>query len=455
MAGIGFSIKKILRGEALNHVTRAYLYAGVIIAGPWLMAVCCLHIIGLIVSKNSQIEPMSLLQFQVSITYLFAISLIISGFMQYAYTRFISDRIYEHKLDLILPNTFALLIIASVVTFPIGFLYAYFMLPETPLLYRVVTVFLLVTLTDIWLLATLLNGLKKYRKILYSFFCGYGLSIAGCYFLYWNLSYMMLGFYIGQALLLIAFIYIITKNYLTSTILSFRLIERKTFYPYLALAGALYNLAIWADKFVFWFSDETGQIIIGHLQASYIYDMPMYLSFFFILPGLTAFLFRMETDFAFNYESYYHAITHGGNLTQIRWRHKQMVESAREGLVDVLRIQIIFTLVGFLYSEELLSALGQPIVQSRLFRIDILSANMVIIFISLLNLNFYLDKRKEAMQFVIVFFLSNVLFSMLSIKMGVYYYGYGFLLSLILTNFISIVSVNHTFKRLTFSTFME
>ena len=76
--------------------------------------------------------------------------------------------------------------------------------------------------------------------------------------------------------------------------------------------GLLYNLAIWIDKIVFWFAADTGMNVIGPLRASVIYDMPVFLAYLSIIPGMAVFLVRFETDFVEWYDKFYNAVREGG-----------------------------------------------------------------------------------------------------------------------------------------------
>ncbi|MGC8001539.1 exopolysaccharide Pel transporter PelG, partial [Salmonella enterica] len=67
--------------------------------------------------------------------------------------------------------------------------------------------------------------------------------------------------------------------------------------------GLLYNTAIWIDKAMFWYTPETSQAIIGPLRASVIYDLPVFLAYLSIIPGMAIFLLRMETDFVEDYDA--------------------------------------------------------------------------------------------------------------------------------------------------------
>ena len=66
----------------------------------------------------------------------------------------------------------------------------------------------------------------------------------------------------------------------------------------LSATGLLYNLGIWIDKLIFWFTPSTSEPVLGPLRASIIYDLPIFLAYLSIVPGMAVFLVRVETDFA-------------------------------------------------------------------------------------------------------------------------------------------------------------
>ena len=46
MAGIGFELRKLLQKETLVSMIRAYVYAGVISSGPWVLSIVGMVLIG-------------------------------------------------------------------------------------------------------------------------------------------------------------------------------------------------------------------------------------------------------------------------------------------------------------------------------------------------------------------------------------------------------------------------
>jgi polysaccharide biosynthesis protein PelG len=103
MAGIGFELRKLMQRGSYFALLRAYAYAGVIGAGPWLLSIVGLAIIGL-VSINSAVPTAYITQFHVSVTHLIAGSLILTGIVQLAFTRWVSDRLFCHQNGIIAPN---------------------------------------------------------------------------------------------------------------------------------------------------------------------------------------------------------------------------------------------------------------------------------------------------------------------------------------------------------------
>ena len=91
MSGIGIQLKRILRRDTLSTDLSAFVYAGIISAGPLILSILGILIIG-VLSLGVVLPPELIVQFQMSVTYLIAFSLVITGAVQLLFTRFISDR---------------------------------------------------------------------------------------------------------------------------------------------------------------------------------------------------------------------------------------------------------------------------------------------------------------------------------------------------------------------------
>ena len=112
MAGIGFELRKLLKKDTLLGLVEAYAYAGVIGSGPWVFSIVGILMVG-IFSATVVVPAFLVTQFQTSVTYLVASSLIVSGLVQLAFTRFVSDRLFAKEDDIIHANLNGLMLIVD------------------------------------------------------------------------------------------------------------------------------------------------------------------------------------------------------------------------------------------------------------------------------------------------------------------------------------------------------
>jgi uncharacterized membrane protein len=172
MAGIGFELRKIMRRDSLAGVARAYAYAGLISSGPLILSIFGILIIGLI-SLTSVIPKFAIVQFQVSVTYLIALSLILTGPLQLSFTRFISDRLFEKRDDLVLSNYNGVVLVSSLLAAVVAVIATLVGFGSEPLIYRLLMITGFVVVSNIWIAVIFLSSVKQYRQILLVFFVGY------------------------------------------------------------------------------------------------------------------------------------------------------------------------------------------------------------------------------------------------------------------------------------------
>lgn len=89
MAAIGFQLRRLLRLNSITGELAAYTYAGLAGSGPLLVSILGIFLIGLVGLQHID-TPELVMQFQVSITYLMAASLIITGPVQLVLSRSIA-----------------------------------------------------------------------------------------------------------------------------------------------------------------------------------------------------------------------------------------------------------------------------------------------------------------------------------------------------------------------------
>ncbi|MDA0191169.1 MAG: exopolysaccharide Pel transporter PelG, partial [Proteobacteria bacterium] len=312
-----------------------------------------------------------------------------------------------------------------------------------------------ILLCAIWIVTIFLSGMKRYKAIVWLFALGYGITVALALLLRpFGLEGLMTGFVVGHCVLLAGMWLLTAHDFRPQRLIAFDFADRRTLYPSLLAIGLLFNLGVWADKFMFWFFPDTSEPIIGTLRASLIYDLPVFLAYLSIIPGMAVFMVRIETDFVEYYDKFYDAVRGGGSLEYIETMRDEMVYSIRQGLAEIGKIQTLAALVTFVAGPTLLEALGISELYLPLLHVQVIGAGLQVVLLSVLNVFFYLDQRRIILFLCAEFLLLNVLLTGLTLRAGAAFYGYGFALSVLVTLVTALVILDRKLSRLEYETFM-
>jgi polysaccharide biosynthesis protein PelG len=454
MAGIGFELRKILKRDNLLSMLQAYGYAAIISSGPWVLSIVGILIIG-VLSYAVVVPGVLIVQFQVTVTYIIAFSLILTGPFQLAFTRFTADRLFEKQLAIILPNFHAVALCVTVLGGVLGLACALFLFPQQTVAYRLLLLAAFVIMCNIWIATIFLSGMKQYKAIVWLYLFGYSFTIVAALLLRgFKLEGLMSGFVIGQAILLMGMMALILRNFPAERFISFEFFNKRLRYPSLFWIGLFYNLGVWADKIMFWFTSDTSQAVIGPLRASVIYDLPIFLAYLSIIPGMAIFLLRMETDFVEYYDGFYRAVRSGGSLQRIEQFRNDMVNTIRLGIFEIVKIQTIAVLVLVVSGEQILRWLGISTLYLPLLYVDVIAAGLQVVLLGVLNVFFYLDQRRIVLGLCAGFVILNVGLTEVSLRLGPALYGYGFAVSLLLVVLAGFFLLSRKLDVLEYETFM-
>jgi polysaccharide biosynthesis protein PelG len=455
MAGIGFELRKLIRKDTLLSLLQAYAFAGLISSGPWVLSILGMLLIG-ILSVSTQGTEMAVVQFQVTVTNIIGLSLVLTGGFQLAFTRFVADRLFEKKADIVFGNYLAVLLVVSamgcVLIVPASFLF----FKETSILYKMLLLGCFVTVSCIWISTVFLSGLKEYVAIVALYGLGYGVAtIAATLLRRYGLEGLLTGFLIGQVVLLVGMHTLIARNFNIASPLSFLAFDKKLRYPTLFWIGVLYNLGAWIDKVIFWYWPSTSTPIIGILRSSVVYDLPVFLAYLSIIPGMAIFLVRIETDFVEHYDGFYNAVRDGGSLETIEQHRNGMVEIIRTGFLEILKIQSIAILLFVVAGAGVLKFVGISALYVPLLTVQSVAAGLQVLFLSILTVYFYLDERRTVLLLCVLFVVTNTVFTFISLRLGPAYFGYGFVISLLVSVVAGVKALEKSMAELEYTTFMR
>jgi uncharacterized membrane protein len=455
MAGIGFELRKVLKADRLLSLTKIYGYSAILSSGPWVISILAIVLVGFINIANMG-EISDAFRFQVVITYAIALasSLIITGVLQLPFTRYVADLIFNHREDEILPSYFGAIFLSWIMGIPTVIPFYLWVFEDQSVVFLVGVICTFLILCGVWISSILAASLKYYRNIVWAYFISYTFIVLASYYLGDSIEMLIYIFFFGNSILFVILMSYIIKSYNSSVFMKVDFFLAKNFYWTLGLAGLFYNLGAWVDKFIFWYHPATGHNVIGKLNASIVYDMPIFLAYLSILPGMAIFFFRLESDFAEKYDLYYDAVRSGGTLGMIKRYRNDMIDVIRHAVHEILMIQGILDIVLFLSAPYVFDALHIPQLYLGLLYILTIGAMLQIAFMSVLAILYYLDRKKVAMWLCIAFFVGNTVLTLLSIGMGPAMFGYGYTVSLLLVFLASLVVIRNEMDRLDYETFM-
>ncbi len=456
MAGIGFELRKYLNDDSFSGTVKAYGFAGLISAGPWVLSILGVMLIG-IVALSQKVGGREVEQFTTSVTWIMGSSLVLSGLLQLVFTRFIADRLFEGRANIINSNLFGAMLLTTLVSGAIGLAILSTIFHE-PLSYELLMLGNFVTLNNVWIVVIFVAGLKKFKYILYSFAAGYSTTVVLSILLIpYGMNGLLAGLLAGHAVLLFSMLAVIIPEHplKDSTTVRADFLKIKQIFPILIFIGFFYNIGIWIDKLMFWFHPGTSEAIIGPLRASLIYDLPIFLAYLSIIPGMAVFLLRIETDFAEAYDGFFAAVRGNASLQEIETLGNEMILAVREGIFQIIKVQGITVLVLYMLGPKIVAWLGISDKFIHLYYIDLVGVAAQVLMLAVLNVLFYLDRLTDAFWLTLTLFISNSVFTWITLQMGPMFYGYGFGLSMTLTAFVGIFLLSSELENIEFRTFMR
>jgi len=429
MAGIGFELKKMLRDDSWFGLLKTYAYAGAISSGPWVLSILGIMLVGAMSLSNRGGTHTWLGEFLVSVTWLMSFSLVLSSLLQLVFTRFMADQLYQKNDALILPNFLGAIGLSTVVSGLIGIACWLLFFLELNFLYCTLMLMNFVLLCNVWLAVIFVAGMKRYKTILVIFLVSYlSIVVLSSIFQSAGTEGLLLSVLIGHTILLVSMLIMIFQEYSAEQ--------------------------VWVDKWIFWFTPATSDDVNGVLRASIIYDLPIFLAYLSIIPGMASFLLRVETDFVHHYQNYYSAVNEGATLGVIESEREKMTQSIRGAYLEIIKVQGVTVLLFFVMAEDIIKWLDLSPLYVHLYYIDLLATAVQVLFLATLNIFFYFNFLKEAFWMSFGLFALNSLLSLVTIVLGPAFYGYGFAIAIFVTTLFGMYILSNKIERLEYFTFM-
>lgn len=427
MAGIGFALRQISRGDDLQSLAVGFGSAAFISSGPWVMTV-----IALVAINGFMAVPWfspGVESFRTILIYNFAFSLTLTGPFTYLTTRLLSDQIYFRNVEGAPGLLFGSLTVSFAVEGAIAAAF-YGLVPDMPPALRLLCVVNYLTIVALWQVTIFLSALKDFGTISLSFAAGLAAGILAAVSLGYegNVIGLLGGFTIGIGVTVFVVIARIFAEYPYPITRPFDFLSSVKVYWELPVAGLLYNAAIWVDKWTMWFGPDRLDTPIG-LPTYPVYDVAMFLASLTIIPSLMFSTVMVETDFFERYVGFYRCIQGHGNYAQIKEWHSKIVATLERSLGSLLTLQGSIAYVLIVFAPSLFAALDIPFTYLGVFRFGVLGILFHSLLLFAVIMLSYFDLRRDLVLLTGLFFVTNAALTVVTLDLGFPYYGYGYFLA--------------------------
>lgn len=452
MAGIGFVLRKLMQKRDLTGVFGAYFHASLVSSGPWLFTVIALGSFFFIFKNWPILEDIE--NFRIIILYNFSFSLVIASPISILATRYLADSLYKKDVS----ETAGMLIGAMTILFLIG-------IPVASLFYlgyakfswslSFMAIFNFQIIMGIWLLSVFISAVRYYKAVTFSFIFGLAIAIIAASYLGVILGSfgMLLGFTIGLMFILASLIALVFTEYPKECRNLFKFLSYTSSYWDLALGGLAYNIAIWVDKWIMWFAPEA-EVLPNRLLMYPTYDAPMFAAYLTIVPGMAMFVITQETAFYEVYVRYYRSIQEHGSLKKILTEYEALKDCVFYRGRNLLLLQCFICILTLLLAPQIFQWTGMNLMQLGIFRFGVLGSTFQILTVFLAILLSYFDYRKGALWIQLVFLSTNTIFTIISMKLGFAFYGYGYFLSTLVSFLFAAILAERYLQKLPYHTFV-
>lgn len=412
------------------------MFSAIVSVGPWLMTTISLLVMSLLFPLEAN-DNYAL--FSIATIYCFIFSTIFSGGFIMVIVRRVADLVYAKNYSAILEEYNGVFLTIGISAFAVSVIWILCFGPDV-LWVKIYFPLLFTILSLLWVTLSFISVIQKYKYIVIGFAAGSILA----FIIPWFLKQInagpnsFFGYILGFSFTLSYLIFVLFRELPNRKKLSvsFEFLKAFKTYPENFLFGIFYYLGIWIDDILIWSSSFGGHLFRG-FNYSEFYDLPMFLAYLSIIPSLALFFMVVETDFYKKYRKFYTHIEEGSILKELEYDLEEMKNTLNNRLGFVLKIQILVSILLFIFTDLIAARFITLEFNTLIFRIGIIGAFFNACFLMLQLFLLYFEFRKEVMITSGIVFLINLIMTVLTLNFFPEYLGISYTISFALGTLIS------------------
>ena len=423
MSGIGTTIEQKTRQRSMTTIVTAYVYAAVLVAGPWIFTM--LGIVGLSATGCSA-GCDELVLFRSIVIYNSLFSLVVSSPLAFFSGRYIADKLHGGQIQGAF-FVFTLSLTAFCVTVLVTVVPFYLMAAtlDGPVAFAAIQNAFLIGTS--WLLIPFLSVMKAHRAMLIAFGSNALLMIVLGSLLSDPSAAVLLGaFNVSFAITDVILVGTVARTFGTRITPDWTLLKRLPRHWELPLAGLAYAVGIWADKVVMWFGAPSGVLeLAGVLRTMPAYDTAMFWAQLASIPVIAVAFVHVEPRLSRLSGRFYGRLDRHASRRELtgvmRDLRGRVIASVVMLFVALAIVATMTILISFVFMNELgLRPTYMSILRIALWAMAFHTSAMFC-FIFLL----WFDLRRPALLVTAAYAVLNPALTILILPLGQKYYGYG------------------------------
>jgi len=457
MSSINITFESIRRQRTLSNVAATYVYAALLIAGPWIFIV-----IGL-TGLSSASCPLSygdacydeLPVFRSVVIYNSMISLILTSPLIFFCARYVSDELSANRFDNIF---FTLLVVLAIFTAIMTATTVPFYLLTTTLdgPTKIASIQNATLLGCSWLLIPFLRAMQRHNIVLLAFGTGtFAMILTASIVRSPSSLSLLLVFNAGITLIDTILIATLVRQFGSSIKSDPGMLKSLTRFWELPAAGLAYAVGIWIDKIIMWHGAASGGLrVAGSLQTMPSYDTSMFWAQLASIPILAIFFVHVETRFSTLLKKFQGRLDQRASLRELRLTADALrlfvISNLLTLFVALAVVAATVILASFVFMNELGLRPGYMSIQRISLCAMVFHTVAMFCFMFLL----YFDLRYQALLIVCAHLVFNTTLTLALLPAGATFYGYGNMLASALTLLLALILVSREMRWLIYHAFI-
>ena len=423
MTSINLTIEAMTRQGALSSVFGAYLYAALLVAGPWIFTV-----LGLLSFSNATCDGNCIDQtiFRSIVIYNSMYALIVTSPLAFVSGRYVSEQLYSRRNEsvfyvLVLSlSVFGLLSLVIVVPF-------YFYASTLDAAEKIGSIQNAVMIGCSWLLIPFLGAFRAYNAVLVAFGIGaFSMLVLGSVLRDPSVVSLLLAFNGSFAITNLILLAAVVRRFGTRITIDPALKHSLGKNWELPAAGVAYALGLWVDKVIMWhWAPSGGLLVAGALQTMPSYDTAIFWSQLSSIPIIAVFFVHVETRFSALIQTFHARMQQRASLRELNGVIKNIGTCVLSSLVGLFAALVVVAGMMIMLSFVFMTELGLRPAYMSILRVSLCAmvfyTSAMFCFIFLL----YLDLRRPALLIVLTYLMLNGILTFALLSFGPDLYGYG------------------------------